>query len=241
METSTYVALSGQLALDKRMAALAQNIANARTAGYRAQIVDFKSVLSQAGSTATAFASASKDYVSEESGGLIQTKSPLDIAVKGNGYLAFQSPTGTYYSRDGRLTLSADGHLLNAAGDPVLDSGGGPVQVDPRNADLNIGANGSVLQGGQKLSQIGLFSVDLNKDFQRVGPSGFVPKEDATALTDFNENGVLQGYYEDSNVNPATSMTTLIELTRAFEAASNLNDKAGEAQKSAIDILGSHN
>lgn len=241
METSTYVALSGQLALDKRMAALAQNIANARTAGYRAQIVDFKSVLSQAGATPTAFASASKDYVSEDSGGLVQTKSPLDIAVKGNGYLAFQSPSGTYYSRDGRLTLSADGRLLNAAGDPLLDSGGGAIQIDPRNSDVSISASGTVMQGNQKLSQVGLYDLDLAKGFQRTGPSGFIPKAEATTLTDFNQNGVLQGYYEDSNVNPATSMTTLIELSRAFEAASNLNDKAGEAQKSAIDILGSHN
>ena len=241
METSTYVALSGQLALDKRMAALAQNIANARTAGYRAQIVDFNTVLSQAGSTATAFASSSKDHVSEESGGLIQTKSPLDIAVKGNGYLAFQSASGTYYSRDGRLTLSNDGRLLNAAGDPLLDSGGGSIQIDPRNPDLSIGPTGALLQGGQKLSQVGLFDVDLSSDFQRTGPSGFIPKGEATPIANFNENGVLQGYYEDSNVNPATSMTTLIEITRAFEAASNLNDKAGEAQKSAIDILGSHN
>lgn len=241
METSTYIALSGQLALDKRMAALAQNIANARTAGYRAQIVDFKSVLSQAGSTPTAFASASKDYVSEEAGGLVQTKSPLDIAVKGNGYLAFQATSGTYYSRDGRLTLSTDGRLLNAAGDPLLDSGGGPVQVDPSNIDLSIGPTGAVLQSGKKLSQVGLFDIDMSQGFQRSGPSGFVPKAEASAITDYNSNGVLQGYYEDSNVNPATSMTTLIELTRAFEAASNLNDKAGEAQKSAIDILGSRN
>jgi flagellar basal-body rod protein FlgF len=241
METSTYVALSGQLALDKRMAALAQNIANARTAGYRAQIVDFKSVLSQAGSTPTAFASASKDYVSEASGGLMQTKNPLDIAVKGNGYLAFQSSAGTYYSRDGRLSLSTDGNLLNAAGDPLLDSGGGAIQVDPRNSDLSIGANGAILQGGQKLSQVGLFDINLNGDFQRTGPSGFIPKSEAVPLTNFNENGVLQGYYEESNVNPATSMTTLIEITRAFEAASNLSEKAGDAQKSAIDILGSRN
>ena len=241
METSTYVALSGQLALDKRMAALAQNIANARTAGYRAQIVDFKSVLSQAGSTPTAFASASKDYVSEASGGMVQTKSPLDIAVKGNGFLAFQSTSGTYYSRDGRLTLSTDGRLLNAAGDSLLDSGGGAVQVDPANIDLSISATGTVLQGGKKVSQVGLFDVDLNQGFQRTGSSGFTPKAEATPISDFNSNGVLQGYYEDSNVNPATSMTTLIELTRAFEAASNLSDKAGDAQKSAIDILGSNN
>ncbi len=241
MENSTYVAMSGQLALDKRMAALAQNIANARTAGYRAQIVDFKSVLSHAGASSTAFASASKDYVSEESGGLIQTKSPLDVAVKGNGYLAFQSSTGTYYSRDGRLTLSADGKLLNAAGDPLLDSGGGFIQVDPSNSDLSIGSNGALMQGGVRKGQIGLFAVDLNKGFQRSGPSGFIPKSDPTPITSFTEDGVLQGYYEDSNVNPATSMTTLIEITRAFEAASNLNDKASDAQKSAIDILGSHN
>jgi flagellar basal-body rod protein FlgF len=241
METATYVALSGQLALDRRMAALAQNIANARTAGYRAQIVDFKTVLSHAGAAETSFASAGKSFVSTEVGGLMPTKSPFDLTVKGEGYFAFQSSGVTYYSRDGRLTLATDGRLLNSAGDPLLDNGGGPLQVDPSLPDVSIGANGVLLQNGQRKGQVGLFSVDLQKGFQRMGPSGFAPKTEAIALTDFGQNGVLQGFYEDSNVNPATSMTTLIEITRAFEAASNLSDKANEAQKSAIDILGSRN
>jgi len=241
METSTYVALSGQLALDRRMTALAQNIANARTAGYRAEIVDFKAILSRIGASETAFASTGKHFVSEDAGGLIQTKSPLDVAVKGNGFLAYQSATGNYYSRDGRLTLSADGRLLNAAGDPLLDSGGGPLQVDPNSSDISIGANGALLQNGQKKGLVGLFDVNLGQGFQRFGPSGFIPKMEPTPITNTSQDGILQGYYEDSNVNPSTSMTTLIEITRAFEAASNLSDRAGEAQKSAIDILGSRN
>jgi flagellar basal-body rod protein FlgF len=241
MEAATYVALSGQLALDRRLVALAQNIANSRTAGYRAQIVDFKSILSHTGAAQTSFASVGKNSVSTEAGGLVPTHNQLDVAVKGGGYFAFQSASGTYYSRDGRLTLATDGRLLNSAGDALLDNGGGPLQIDPGLPDVNIGADGAILQNGQRKGQIGLFNLDLEKGFARAGASGLVPKAEAEAVADFTENGVVQGYYEDSNVNPATAMTTLIEITRAFEAVSNLSEKASEAQKSAIDILGSRN
>ena len=239
METSTYVALSGQLALDRRMAALAQNIANARTAGYRAQIVDFKSLLANTGVSDTAFAATGKEFVSTEAGGLVQTKSPLDLAIKGNGFLAFQRNGATYYSKDGRLTLAGDGRLLNAAGDPMLDVGGAPLQVDPALGEVEIGANGLMTQAGQGKGQIGLFDVNLMQGFQRMGASGFIPQAEATRITDFSSDGVVQGYYEDSNVNPTTAMATLIEITRAFEAVSNLSERVSEAQKSAITILGS--
>ena len=241
METASYVALSGQLALDRRMSALAQNIANARTAGYRAEVVDFKTILAQTGSSETAFSSPGRHFVSEASGGLIQTKNQLDLAVKGAGFLAYQSPNGVYYSRDGRLSLSLDGNLLNSAGDALLDSGGGAIQVDPNIPNIVIDANGAVSQAGQNKGSIGMFEIDLAKGFQRSGPSGFVPIAEPIALSTSDQGGIIQGYYEDSNVDPTRAMTTLIEITRAFEAISNLSDRTSEAQKSAIDVLGSRN
>lgn len=241
METSNYVALSGQLALDQRIAVLAQNIANVKTPGYRAEILDFSKLVARNGSTETAFVSPGKSQVNSEAGGLVQTKNALDIAVKGEGFFAFQGTSGTYYSRDGRLLMANDGRLLNTSGEPVLDASGSTIQLKTNIPEVDIAPDGSVLQGGQKQGQIGLYKVNLSTGFQRAGNAGFIPKVDPEPLTIFTENGVLQGYIEESNVNPATAMTSLIQITRAFEAISSLSERANEAEKNAIEILGSRN
>lgn len=241
METSSYVALSGQLALDQRITALAQNIANAKTTGYRAEILDFNKLVSRNGALETDFVSPGKSHVSTDAGGLVQTKNQLDIAVKGEGFFAFQSQSGTYYSRDGRLLMSSDGRLINTSGEAVLDISGSPIQLKPNLPEIDISADGSVLQGGQKQGQIGLYSIDLSHGFKRSGNVGFIPQSEPETINNFAENGVLQGYTEDSNVNPATAMTSLIQITRAFEAVSNLADRASEAEKNAIQVLGSRN
>ena len=241
MEASNYIALSGQLALDQRITALAQNVANSKTAGYRAEILDFNKLVSRSGSAETDFVSPGKSHVSPEAGGVTQTKNQLDIAVKGDGFFAFQGQSGTYYSRDGRLLMANDGHLVNTSGEAVLDVSGSAIQLKPNMPEVDIAADGSVLQGGQKQGQIGLYNIDLSQGFRRTGNAGFVPKVEPEPVVNFTENGVLQGYTEESNVNPATAMTSLIQITRAFEAISNLSERANEAEKNAIEILGSKN
>jgi flagellar basal-body rod protein FlgF len=241
MQTSAYVALSGQLALDRRMQALAQNIANARTSGYRSEILDFNSVISVTGPHETKFTSSGKTHVNPESGGLSLTKNPLDLAARGEGFFAYQSATGIYYSRDGRLLLTPDGRLLNTSGEPVLDSGGAQLQLDPAVPDITIDDTGVVSQAGSRKGQIGLYRINLDAGFVRHGNSGFVPKTEAEPVIDFTREGMLQGYIEESNVNPAFEMTRLIQITRAFEAVSTLAERTFEAEKSAIEILGSKN
>ncbi|MBG1233206.1 flagellar hook-basal body complex protein [Aestuariivirga litoralis] len=240
MDTSTYVALSGQLSLERRMATLAQNIANANTSGYRAEVLDFKAVSSATGPSITKFALPGGSHIDRSVGGLTMTKNPLDIAVKGDGFFGYQDANGNVtYSRDGRLTLASDGRLINGNGDALVDAQGSAVALDPNHPDIAIGPDGSIMQAGVKKAQVALYDVDFSGGFQRAQGAAFTPTKPAAVLTDFNTNGVIQGYVEDSNVNAATAMTSLIQITRAFEAISSLSEKASDVQKSAIETLGS--
>ena len=240
MDTSTYVALSGQLSLDRRMATLAQNIANANTSGYRAEVLDFKTVASNTGPSITDFALPGGSHIDASNGGLTQTKNPLDLAVKGDAFFGYQDASGgVSYSRDGRLTLASDGRLINSSGNAIVDAQGSAISVDPNQPDIVIGDDGSILQNGQKKAQVGLYSVDFSGGFQRTEGAAFAPTKPATAVSDYNQNGVVQGYVEESNVNAANAMTSLIQITRAFEAISQLSSQASDAQKSAIETLGS--
>ena len=68
MQSSLYVALSGQVALQKRLETIANNIANVNTGGFRAEEVTFSTVLSQSGREPTAFAATGDSYISRQTG-----------------------------------------------------------------------------------------------------------------------------------------------------------------------------
>jgi flagellar basal-body rod protein FlgF len=239
MEVSSYVALSGQIALEHRMSTLAGNIANANTPGFKAGSVDFKTLMTNAGAGGSAFATAGAATLDMSSGGTTHTSNPLDLATSGGAVLAYQSPQGTYYSRDGRLTISPDGQLLNLQGHSILDSSNSPLSIDPTAGEATFAHDGSIVQGGKVVGQVGLFLMNLSEGFNRFGSSGIVPVSQPEPVSDFTNFGILQGYVEGSNVNSVTEMVNLIEVTRAFEAMSTFADKAMEAERNAIETLGS--
>ena len=131
MQSSIYVALSGQIALEKRLDSIANNIANLGTVGFRADGIKFESLISQTASDSVAFASAGAHYISRRSGAFMKTGNLLDVAVRGEGWMAFQTPDGSVYSRDGRLQMTDTGDLLSVGGLPVLDVGGAPILLNP--------------------------------------------------------------------------------------------------------------
>lgn len=97
--------LSAQVALDRRLTTIAANIANQSTPGYRAEEVDFKSLVSRAGDTSVAYVSRGETHISRQAGVPLKTDNPLDVAVQGSGWLALQPPAGTVYTRDGRMRM----------------------------------------------------------------------------------------------------------------------------------------
>jgi flagellar basal-body rod protein FlgF len=85
MQSAFYVSLSAQVALDKRLTTIAENVANASTTGFRATGVSFDAALSRAAAgPPTAYVSAGDDFISRASGGLTKTDNPLDLAVIGD-------------------------------------------------------------------------------------------------------------------------------------------------------------
>ncbi|MFC6775747.1 flagellar hook-basal body complex protein [Methylobacterium gregans] len=125
MQNGLYVALSSQIALEKRLTTTAQNVANMATAGYRAEETKFTALMAQATKGAVAFASTGDTYISRTSGPITKTDAPLDVAVQGDAWLSLGGPGGPVYTRDGRLTMDATGRLTDISGRPVLDPGGG--------------------------------------------------------------------------------------------------------------------
>lgn len=238
MDVNAHVALSGQLAQSRRLETIANNVANAGTAGFRAEGISFATVVSKTNPFHTSFAADGASHVDLRSGAFKATGNPLDIAIQGSGFLAIETPEGTAYTRDGRLQLLPTGDIVTLNGHPVLDAAGAPLAGNPRGGAFEISRDGAIRQDGRTVGALGLFEIDLGRGYQRYENAAFLGVAAAEPVQDFAANGVVQGFVEGSNVNPILEMTRLIEVQRAFESVSASLDQQDNALRDTIQALG---
>lgn len=238
MQSALYVGLSAQVALEKRLQTIANNVANVNTSGFRTDVVKFETVLSRAGATPVAFSSPGNNIISREAGNLTETGNPLDVAVMGQGFVAFAGPNGTVYTRDGRLQIAPNGDLQTLTGFPVVDAGGAQITIDPNGGPLSIARNGAITQDGNEVGTLGLFNIPPDANLDRYGNSGVVPDRPATAIVDFIRDGFRQSYVEGSGANPMLELTRLISAQRTFEGTNSLVEGTESSLQNAIRTLG---
>lgn len=238
MQSALYVGLSAQVALEKRFQTIANNVANVNTSGFRTDVVKFETVLSKAAATPVAFSSPGENIISREAGNITETGNPLDVAVVGQGWIAFAGPNGTVYTRDGRLQLAANGDLQTVSGFPVIDSGGAQISLDPNGGPVSISRSGTITQDNNEIGTIGLFNIPADANLDRYGNSGVTPDRPATAIGDFSRDGFKQGYVEGSSANPMMELTKLMSASRAFDSTNSLIDGTESTLRNAIQTLG---
>jgi flagellar basal-body rod protein FlgF len=139
-----YLSMAGAKATLQRQDSLANNLANASTTGFRAEMQAFRAVpVRGEGATTRAYVLESTIGHDSRPGAMQATGRSLDVAMQGNAWLAVQSLDGTEaYTRAGALEVDAQGQIVTPAGLPVLGDGG-PITV-PLNAQVEIGVDGSI-------------------------------------------------------------------------------------------------
>lgn len=239
MKVSFPVVLSSQLALENRLNAVAHNVANAQTVGFRAEGTRFESVLSQTSNKSVAYSSLGETYISRHTGPMVKTGNMLDVAVQGDAWLALKGPDGTIYTRDGRMRLMPTGDLQSINGYPVLDVGGSPIQLNTDGGPPKIARDGMITQADKQIGAIGLFNIPDDAKLKYAGNSGVSSDKEATPVIEFAENGVVQGFVEQSNVNPIMEISRLIAITRAFDSMNSMVQQLERTSVEAIKTLGS--
>ncbi|ASY61716.1 Flagellar basal-body rod protein FlgF [Sinorhizobium sojae CCBAU 05684] len=238
MQTGLYVSLSSQMALEKRLNTLADNIANSNTVGFRATEVKFNQVLGDTKPTKVSYVSEGEEYLSTSSGALARTGATLDFAVRGDAWFSIETPAGPALTRDGRFTLTEAGELVTIKGYPVLDAGGAPIQVNGAAGDIKVGADGVIHQNGVQVASLGLYQADFSDGFMRYDNSAVMPAIQPEPVVDRFDVGVMQGFLEESNVNAIQEMTQLIMVTRAFDNVTALMRDSESSLEEAIRTLG---
>jgi len=238
LQPGLYVSLSSQVALERRLTTIADNVANAGTVGFRATGVKFEDLVTGMGKGSMSFVSTGETYLSTKSGGMKETGNPLDMAIKGDAWFGIQTPQGMVMTRDGRFTIQPDGMLVSIEGYPVVDAGGAELLLDPQAGPPVVASDGTIRQNGNLVGGVGLFQFTPGVDFVRYGNSGVVPPTQPQPILDDPDVGIMQGFVENSNVDPVLEMTRLIQVQRAFENMAALTRNSDSSLNEAIKALG---
>jgi len=204
MDSGYYAAFSGWLARSQALDIAAGNLANAGTAGYRAERDYFRSTVlgpealgSQLNTTVNAFGVLGGTQLDLEQGALTPTGNPLDLAIQGSGFFAIGTPQGVRYTRDGRFERSQDGTLTTQAGDAVLDGRGQAIRV-PSGA-IAIGDDGAVSVNGALAGRIALVGFASPDALTAEGGNRYAAVGGAatTPATGTIRAGTLEGSNQD--------------------------------------------
>jgi flagellar basal-body rod protein FlgF len=237
MDRMIYLSMSGAKATMQRQDTLANNLANVSTVGFRAELQAFRAVPVQgSGASTRVYALESTPGYNNEAGSVTATGRSLDVAMKGNSWLAIQGLDGTEaYTRAGSLDVSADGMLTTRNGLTVLGDGG-PIQVPP-NSEISIGADGSVSAKGVngKSNAVGKLKLVTPEGPLQRGTDGLF-RADAELPADANAR-VQDGALEGSNVSAVETMVSMITAARQFEAQMKMLQTAEGDEKAAAQLL----
>jgi len=238
MKVTLHVALGGQMAMQAQLATIANNVANMTTPGFRAAGSRFAALVSRQQPAPISYVSAARGYIDRRPGALKQTGNPLDVAVRGDAWMALRGPGGIVYTRDGRLRMLPTGALVSTTGLPVLDVGGSPIVLKPKAGPPRIARDGMITQSSARIGAIGLFRIPPGARLSRNGNSAVVPDREPQPVVNFRNFGIMQGFVEESNVNGAIEMAHLIETGSAFRQLSAALRETEHTALEAIRALG---
>ena len=243
MDKSLYVAMSGAKGILNAQAVNNFNLANASTTGFKADLAAFQSqAVAGSGYASRVYATDSTTGWDESQGALLTTGQPLDVALQGQGYIAVQGPDGQEaYTRNGDLHLTSSGLLVTSTGQAVLGDNG-PITLPP-STSIKIGDDGTitVLPFGapaQSLATVGRIKLVNPPADTLVRASGglFQLAAGGTAPADASVK-LASGVLESSNVDLASAMVNMIDLSRNFDLQVKAMKSADDNAQASSQLL----
>jgi flagellar basal-body rod protein FlgF len=243
MDRLIFTAYSGLSASMVQQRVIANNMANAQTTGFRAELlVATPTTVKGPGLEARASTDAQVRGANMHQGDLEQTGNPLDVALTGDTMLAVQAGDGTEsYTRRGDLGVDVNGTLVNGDGLPVL-SDNGPITV-PAGNRLTVAPDGTVLAADPaqanappqpigKLKLATTTGTDIEKGLDglfRVVGGGVLPTDDAAK--------VVSGALEKSNVNATQVLVDMVQAQRLFEMRAKVVSTAKDDDEKSAALM----
>jgi len=242
MENALLIGLSRQMALGRELDVIANNMANVTTNGFKARQARFREYL-MPGASADSFAAPDRrlSYVTDggtpldiSAGTIERTGNPLDVAVKGDGFFAVQTPAGERFTRNGAFTINQAGQLVTSDGHPALGENG-PITFSPQESGAAIAPDGTVTTSQGQRGKLRLVRFADPQSLRNEGGNLFtstVPPLPAGATSRLETGAV-----ERSNVRPILEMSRLIEVNRSYTSVAGMVSRMDELRRTAIQRL----
>ena len=240
MDSLTIAAASGLRARLESLEMLANNLANADTAGYKSDrefyslyvSAEAQDPLAPAGSAST-LPVIERHWTDFSQGTMRATANPLDLAIAGRGFFSVNAPAGTLYTRNGSFRFSPAGVLTAAEGYAVRLVGGGSLQTNSTNP-LEVSADGTVSQAGAVLGRLEVMDFRDLSALQKQGGGYFAANAGAAPVA-VAGGEVRQGRLEGSNVASAEGAVRLVNVIRQFEMLQKAIVLGGEMNRKAVE------
>ncbi|MFZ5425386.1 MAG: flagellar basal-body rod protein FlgF [Thermodesulfobacteriota bacterium] len=258
MQQSSISALFGALSNETRLNLIANNLANANTAGYKADKVAFQDVFQRMASDYSPDARndlqqkqllprplvVAKPRLAEQTidmtqGSMEATGNPFDLALSGPGFFRVQTPEGQFLTRNGQFYRNNQGQLVTNQGYPLLGQSG-TVSI-PDGKVVSVTPGGQVLVDNQIVGNIDIVDVAEPQLLKKYGQNMFTGPQGAQPVTqpiDPAKTSVYQGYLERPNIQVVTEMVGMIEAQRSFEAYSKIIQSTQEMDREATTKVG---
>lgn len=225
----------------RKQEVIANNLANAETAGYKKDSLflrvfkDQQSLrkLGDLPGPSWSVRMIDKLYVDHSGGALEATGRDLDVAIQGEGYFVVQTPNGEAYTRNGAFTLGPDGVLVNSDNFPVLSDGGPVTLTDDK---VTIGNDGVVMVGGATVGKLRVVNFEENTELNKVTGTLFTAPATTTPVAPGSFT-IRQGYLEKSNVDVMREMVEMIDSYRMFETGQKMIQIQDESLSKAVNEL----
>ncbi len=231
-----YLSATGVLTNSYRQDVIANNLANSETVGFKRDVPLFRQRLTASQENRLASHEWSNDLLEAMGGGTFaspvsvdtsqgdpeQTGTPTDVAIEGKGFFAVRDKGQLALTRDGRFSVSNQGRLvMNASGNEVLGADGKAIEINGR-LPIAIGADGTITQNGAAVGRIGLFDVADPAQLRKHGGSLLTSENLDFKQLSAGTGRMRSSFYERSNVEPSTELTTLMDAQRQLEANANM-------------------
>lgn len=247
MDVSTFVLLSSEAALRRRMDVTANNIANLNTTGFKREAPVFREIVDSM-NTVPAVPGSGRNVsfvidmgVTHDTaqGAFQATGNPLDAMIQGEGYFQLRRADGTIaFTRAGHFQVSAAGQLVGSGGHPVMSDTGQPIQVPVDDASrLAIAADGTILGEQGEIGRIGVYRFANEALLTQAGDSLF--DGPGAAAVPPGEVELKVGGVEGSNVNAVVESAEMIEIMRSYQTSQRMADNINDIRRRSIGRLAS--
>jgi flagellar basal-body rod protein FlgG len=237
MPNGIYSAAAGMAAQQTKLDAIANDLANASTTGYKSVRIGFKDLLYGAEQgVAVGSGAAAVDLGRSQAQGVMQASDdPLSVAIDGAGFFQVKRADGSAaLTRNGQFTLDANGSLVSATGEQLDPPIKVPAGTQP--SDVTIASDGTVTVKSQTIGQIKLVTVPAPDALQPVGSSMYVTTQASGSVVPAAAASLHQNQLEASNVDMATALTEMLAAQQSYNLASRAIQNQDEMMKVANEL-----